>query len=78
MADVVVEVEVAVIHPDGAVLDRRPHQPLPVAGNQVQDPIDCASEHLDVDAAVGFPQWAGLEDLRRGHVHVNVRLLEHQ
>ena len=76
--DVVVEVEVIVVHPDRIVLDRDPGEPLTVTGDLMQARRDTGPDALDVDPSVGGRERARLEDRRAPEMHVGLRALEEE
>ena len=73
-ADVVVEVEVGVLHPDRVVEpERHLHHPPPERRHQVEPGRD---EVLDLRELVAAGHRRRIEDRRHGHVHVHARRLE--
>lgn len=78
VADVVVEVEVVVVHPGGMSGERRERQLLPVPGQVVQARRDESRDAGDVEPAGRGAQGPDLEEAERRHVHVRGAALEHQ
>jgi acetyl esterase/lipase len=75
-ADVVVEVEVRVLHPDRVVEpEGHLHDPTPERRHQVQAGLD---EVLDLGELIAPGHRRRVEDGRHGHVHVHARRLEVQ
>ena len=75
---VVVEVEARVVDPQRLPLERGPQQPLPVARDEVQARVDGVADRVDVDAAVGPPERAGVEERDAADVHVGLVVLERE
>jgi hypothetical protein len=69
VTEVVVEVEVIVVHPDCVVLSGNPRELLAVAWDQVQNGFGESLDGLEVDSAMVGAQSSGLEDVRTGDVH---------
>ena len=67
VAQVVVEVEVRVVHPHGVAGQRHARDALAVARHQQR--LDERLEAFDVDAALGPAERAGVEDRHRADVH---------
>jgi hypothetical protein len=67
--DVVVNVEMLVVHPHGMILDGHIRQPLAIAGNEVRPGGDVVANPIDVDAAIGCLQRFGFKCRRAGDVH---------
>ena len=59
MTDVVINVEMRIVHPDGMITDRGVRQALAVAGNEVQPGGDVVANFIDVDTALGCAQRPG-------------------
>jgi hypothetical protein len=78
VTQVVVEVEVPIVDPHRVLLAGNPGEPLPIAGNPVEDALDPAPDGGEVDAAALPRQRAGAEDLGGAAVHGTVRLLPGQ
>ncbi len=73
VANVVVEIEIGVVHPDRMVGERNPVQHLAVARDEVQDRLDRSAQLDEIDTAVSGPQRSDIVDLCRRDVHVHVR-----
>ena len=71
-------VEVRVVDPNRLALDRRRHDALPVARDQMEARVDVGAEVIGVERAVGANQASRLEDLQRRDVHVGAVRLEKQ
>jgi hypothetical protein len=78
VTQVVVEIEVPIVDPHRVLLTGNPGEPLPIAGNAVEDALDPAPDRGEVDAAALPRQRAGAEDLGGAPVHGTVRLLPEQ
>jgi hypothetical protein len=70
MANVVVDVEVLVIHPYRMPFERDTGEPLPVARDEVELGRNEPPDEVDVDPSFGRGEWTRLEDGQPGHVHV--------
>jgi hypothetical protein len=67
-AQVIAEVEVVIVHPDGMLLQGNPAQLLAETRNPVQASPDSAAYRLEVDASLLGAERPRLEDLDRGCV----------
>ena len=75
VAQVVVEVEVLVVYPDGMSLERNPAERLAQPRHLVKTSRDPAADRLEVDAALDAAEPPGVEDLDRGRVRKGPRRL---
>ena len=71
--DVIADVEVRGVDPDGIVSQWNEGQPLPVARDQMQARGDVRANTRDGDARVPAREGTGLEDRRQGHVYGAIR-----
>jgi hypothetical protein len=78
VAQVVADVEVAIVDPHRPALERRPRELLAIARDPVQHRLDRAAVAREVDAAVRVAQRARLEDRDRADVHRRVLALRPQ
>ncbi len=76
MAQVVVEVEPGVVHPDGVLEQRDPLEPLAIARDAMQPRLDAGPDAVHVDTAVHRPQRPRLEDRDGADVHVRRAILQ--
>ncbi len=76
MAQVVVEVEVRVVHPDGMADQRHVLEALAEAGMAPDAGSGESPDAREVDAAVGAEQRPALEDRNGADVHVHVLVFD--
>jgi hypothetical protein len=69
VSDVVVNIEMLVIHPHRMIRDRHIRQPLAVTGNEMQAGGDVVANRIDIDATIGCLQRLGFKCGHPGHVH---------
>src|SRR6266481_7425138 len=69
VTDVIINVEMLIVHPHGMIRHRDISQPLAVARNEVQPRGDVVANLIDVDAAIGCPERPALERCPAGNVH---------
>jgi hypothetical protein len=70
VSNVVLQVEVLVIHPNRVFLEWYPGEPLTVAGNHVQLGLDELADPIGVYAATRQAHRFRLEEDNAGNVHV--------
>ena len=78
VANVVVEIEMGVVHPDRALLERHPQKLLPIAGNFVQATFDELPDLPDLDASPFRRHVSAFVDGDGRDVQGRVDVLGHQ